>query len=83
MIKQVTNEKYLQVLGLLTLAGDYYTRLEAVGTSIRNVLEVTTADEDVSGVGSPEHINDALYSRYSVDELLSKLGLSKPSCAPK
>jgi hypothetical protein len=42
------------------------------------VFEVSADDENRSGIGDPDHLGDALYSDYSADQLLEKLGLRKP-----
>jgi len=75
MIKQITKQQYLQVVGLLTLAKSNMARLQDIESSIRDVLQVTKSDEGKSGVGDPQHIGDAIYSVYSPDELLEKLGV--------
>lgn len=75
MISTITKEQYWQLTGLLALAATHLSKLEDIEASIRSVLCVEPDDEEVSGVGSPGHISDAIFSGYSVQELLGKLGI--------
>ena len=77
MIKRITKQQYWQITGLLALAATTRSRLEYIESSIRSVLEVGKFDEGTSsGVGDPQHIGDAIYSGYSPDQLLGKLGIA-------
>lgn len=76
MVKQVTKEQVWQITGLLALAREHNNWLKDIELSIRSVLRVNKRDEGTSGVGDPGHIGDAVYSPYSVDELLAKLGIA-------
>ena len=80
MVKQVTESQYLQLVGLLTLASSTLTQLEQVESSINSLLKVDKRRDKKSGVGNPEHICDAVWSRHTADELLEKLGVAE---APK
>ena len=75
MLKTINDDQYLQVVGLLTLAKTNMKRLREIEASLFDVLRVVGADADVPGVGSSDHIGDALYSDYSPTELLGKLGI--------
>ena len=77
MIKVITEEEYWQIVGLLALAKQCNDRMDDIEASIRFVLRLQKADEKQSGVGDPQHIGDAVYSRYSPDELLEKLGIKR------
>lgn len=76
MVKELSKEKYWQVVGLLSLAATTLSRLNEIEKSLHCVLEVDPKDEAVSGVGDPEHIGDATHTGYSADELLEKLGVT-------
>lgn len=78
MVKQVTKEQYLQLVGLLALAKVHNARLLDITESAKQVLEVTPEDANVHGVGDPDHINDAVYCEYPVEKMLQKLGVSLP-----
>lgn len=77
MLKKITRQQDWQITGLLTLARTTLSQLEAIEESLNEVLEVVEADHEVSGIGDPGHIGDAIYSRYSSKELLKKLGIKK------
>jgi len=76
MIKRITQQQYWQITGLLALAETTISRVGDIESSIRSVLEVEKSDEGISGVGDPQHIRDAIYSGYSPDQLLGKLGIA-------
>lgn len=78
MTKKITKEQYWQITGLLALAERAVIHLKDIECSIRSILEVRKADEGRSGIGHPGHIEDAVFSSYSVDMLLEKLGISPP-----
>ena len=75
MISKINKDQYLQLVGLMTLAASNMARLKDIESSIRALLDVNPKDEDVSGIGDPDHIGDSIYSEYSPDELLKKLGI--------
>ena len=77
MISEINKEKYLQLVGLMTLSAANMARLKDIESSMRALLDVSQKDEGVSGVGDPNHIADSIYSEYSPDELLGKLGIVK------
>jgi hypothetical protein len=81
MAKELSKNKYLELLGLMTLARKYYIQLQQVNKSmashlVENVegLELDDAEEWVSDVvfGCTED-TDAL---VNVEELLTKLGIA-------
>ena len=75
MTKRITKQQYWQLTGLLALAKATVSRLTEIEYSIRSILGVRPADDGKSGVGDPQHIEDAVYSGYSVDQLMEKLGV--------
>jgi hypothetical protein len=76
MIKVVGRNEYLQVIGLLALARQAKVQMDAIESSLKEVLKVSSQDYEISGVGDPNHIGDAILSGYTADELLKeKLGL--------
>lgn len=78
MIKKCSTSKYLEILGLLSLAEYHNEKLVSIIDAISHVLEVKPKDKEVSGIGNPEHIFDAVYSNEPVEELLKKLGIEAP-----
>lgn len=78
MIKEVSKEQYLQLIGLTELSKTGMRQLKMIQSAMEQVLEVVPEDYETSGLGSPEHIADGIYSEYSTDELLGKLGLKPP-----
>lgn len=82
MTRQITREQYLQVLGLLALAKHEIEVLKRIALSLESVFGVTDADRNTSGIGDPQHIDDAAYSDYSAEELLQKLGVSVADAGP-
>ena len=76
MNQEITPEQYWQIVGLMAIAKTGIDRLKEVEQSMRAVLGVTKEDEEISGIGDPHHIGDAIYSEYSVRELLEKLGVT-------
>lgn len=75
MIAKVNKQQYLQIVGLLALGKVHYGKLQDIEAALKDVLEVNTGDYRRSGIGNPDHIGDALYSDYSPDVLLEKLGI--------
>lgn len=75
MKHKIEQTEHWQLVGLLALAEAEIDRLKGIEQAIRSVLHVTKEDDEISGTGNPEHICDAIYSGYSVEELLDKLGI--------
>lgn len=80
MLREITKDQYWQLTGLLFVAQRQVARLGEIESSIRCLLEVRRPDEEISGEGDPSHIGDAIYSDYSADQLLEKLGITPPEC---
>jgi hypothetical protein len=78
MIKQITKEQCWQVTGLLALAKNMVRQAGEIKDSPRFLFEVGI-DETGSGKGDPQHIEDAVWSGYSTEELLDKLGVTMAS----
>lgn len=64
---KVTQSEYLQLVGLLTLAKTYTSKLEDI---LKLVIKITGEKNDMG------HSSDAVYSPYSVDELIKKLEIT-------
>lgn len=77
MIKELNRTKLSALIGLMYLAKIEMSKLRDIEESVKELLEVEQVDYETSGIGDPEHIGDAIYSEYSVNELLGKLGIAK------
>lgn len=75
MKKRITQDEYLKLLGLLTLASDWNRRLSDVRDSATLLLEV---GDDEHG-----HLSDAIYSDTDITTLLSRLEVDVDDAPPK
>lgn len=64
--RKITNNQYLQIVGLLTLSRENLKVVE----NITKILKVITGEKEDWG-----HCSDAIYEDYTADELLKKLGI--------
>jgi hypothetical protein len=67
MKNKITKTEYYTILGLLHLGREYITKADDVCKAIRELVE---EDNDIG------HCSDAVYCKYTVDELLEKLKIS-------
>lgn len=71
-MKNISKEKYYQVVGILSIAQSCMERLTGLELGLADVLEVRE-DNDISNYYG--HVSDAIYGGYSVNQLLECLNL--------